>query len=912
MEADKTEEIIKERKEKLKKLFLKKSFLFYIVLALLVYVAWDIRTSNVPGLIDITTGQPTLGPDLDPFLFLRWAKYIVEHGRLMELDSMRYVPLGYDTSGETILLPYLIAYFHKVLNFFKPVSVDYSAVLFPVFMFVLTAIAFALMTRKIFEENEYKNVIALISTGFLIFSPSLLSRTIAGIPEKESAGFFFMFLSFYFLISALNSKNFKRKLILSSLAGITTALMGLVWGGWVYILTTVSVMFFIAFILGKIDKNEFYVLLLWLFFSVVVTQFFSQRYSIKGLLFSTSSGLAFAALLLSLIDILIFQTKFKENKIVKRLGEKYPQKVISLGIFLIIALLLSTTFLGISFIPDFFKGAISQLKQPYYDRLSFTVAENRQPYYTEWKGEFGPTSFSLFNQTYNIPPLFFWLFFFGSISLVYEAVKGLETKKKWIIVLSYIIFLFTLIFSRYSPSSMFNGENNISKFLYFGGILYFIGVFVYLFYFYSKEKNLDELKKIDFRYLLVIAFFIISIIGARSAIRLIMGLVPAASILAGYFVVATFIKAKNSKGDLEKIIVWVIAALIILSAFYALYFNYKIVSGTAPAFVPSIYTQQWQQAMAWVRVNTPENAVFAHWWDYGYWLQSIGNRPTVLDGGNVISYWNHLIARHVLTGHTEEGALNFLYTHNVSYLLIDSTDLGKYSAFSFIGSDVNYDRRSFIPTFVVEPRLTQETKDELMFIYTGGTIIEDDFTYNNNNSTQIFPVGQAGIGGVRLIMDKEGNIKNAQIIIVYKQQQYDVPLNCIYFNNKVYNLNENGYNGCLYIIPSIAQDSGRVNINQFGAGIFIGERVYKTLLTKFYLFNEKSDFFELVYSEDDFVVRDLKNQGAIPQNQDFVLFNGVRGPIKMWKVNYPEGIEIVPEYLETNYPDEIRNAETTF
>ena len=39
------------------------------------------------------------------------------------------------------------------------------------------------------------NLIALISSLFMIVIPIFLSRTIAGIPEKESAAFFFMFLS---------------------------------------------------------------------------------------------------------------------------------------------------------------------------------------------------------------------------------------------------------------------------------------------------------------------------------------------------------------------------------------------------------------------------------------------------------------------------------------------------------------------------------------------------------------------------------------------------------------------------------------------------------------------------------------------------------------------------------------------
>src|SRR3989344_3095434 len=46
-----------------------------------------------PGLWDITTNSYTLGPDLDPWLFLRVAKTIQEQGSVPAIDTMRNVPL---------------------------------------------------------------------------------------------------------------------------------------------------------------------------------------------------------------------------------------------------------------------------------------------------------------------------------------------------------------------------------------------------------------------------------------------------------------------------------------------------------------------------------------------------------------------------------------------------------------------------------------------------------------------------------------------------------------------------------------------------------------------------------------------------------------------------------------------------
>jgi len=104
----------KRKEEIIKTIKLRYSWLSYIILAAIIFIAVKIRKSNLSGLRDVTTGGWTLGPDLDPFLFLRWAKEIITNGSLMAFDTLRYVPLGFKTDGELILLPYLIAWFHKL------------------------------------------------------------------------------------------------------------------------------------------------------------------------------------------------------------------------------------------------------------------------------------------------------------------------------------------------------------------------------------------------------------------------------------------------------------------------------------------------------------------------------------------------------------------------------------------------------------------------------------------------------------------------------------------------------------------------------------------------------------------------------------------------------------------------------
>jgi len=57
-----------------------------------------------------------------------------------------------------------------------------------------------------------------------------------------------------------------------------------------------------------------------------------------------------------------------------------------------------------------------------------------------------------------------------------------------------------------------------------------------------------------------------------------------------------------------------------------------------------ISTNDWADAMQWVRQNTPEDAVIASWWDYGYWISTLGERKTLADNATLIDWQIRKIA----------------------------------------------------------------------------------------------------------------------------------------------------------------------------------------------------------------------------------------------------------------------------
>ena len=859
-------------------------------LAQFIFTPWN-SFKGTPGTWDITTNTWTLGPDLDPWLFLRYAKIIIEQGSLPKIDTMRNVPLGFKPAKETRLLPYMIAGTYYIFNSFSEVNIEFAGVVFPVIMFALTIIAFFLFVREVFlrkdkESRLNANIIAIISTFIMIVIPAFLSRTVAGIPEKESAGFFFMFLSFYLFLKAWKMDNRRNSLILGSLAGLSTALMGLVWGGVSFIYVTIAVSAFLAFILNKVKRKELLVYTLWIFFSFLVFKISSERVSLEGLFTSLDSGLAFLVLFIFLIDLVLWNTKLKNNKLLEKI--RMPHNIISIIVSLVLAVVLLSVFFSPGFIVEKVKVVHRMFFTPVIGRWNITVAENRQPYFTEWEESFGPHIKGI--------ALLFWLFFIGSVVLFKKMLRTIKNRDAWILTIIYILFLLGLIFSRYSGSSTFNGENTISKGVYYLVILLMVGSLIYYRVKYYKEGN-ESFEKIDYEFLFLFSLFALCLFSARSAVRIIMVLAPIAPIFLGYIVVESYNKFRQNKDDTWRVVFGLLTVLLLVLSVFIFWSYYNSVKYQAYGFVPSYYNQQWQKAMEWVREETPEDAVFAHWWDYGYWVQSIGNRATVTDGGNAISFWNYWTGRLVLTGPDEKDALNFLYSHNATHLLIDSTDIGKYTAFSSIGSDEDYDRYSWIPVMVTNNQQIQETRDGEIRAYQGGAALDEDIVYNENGKEIFLPKGNAAIIGILIELKKNNesvSFLQPKGVFYYQGQQIQIPLRYIYINGEIIDF-KSGINGTAFIIQKLEQVGQQVRKDEIGAIIYISPRVMRGLLGQVYLLDDPLDNFphlNLVHTEQNMVIDNLNSQGM--GLRDFVYFQGVQGPIKIWEIEYT-GEEIFNE-----------------
>jgi len=876
-----------------------------LFLFLLIGSSW-IRLQNLPLLKDSTTGE-YIPLALDPFYFLRIAETIVEQGSLPEFDGMR---IRADSVGFTKeILPQAVVYMWKIANVFGNYSIQYIDVISPVVFFILGLIIFFFLIYSLTNSK----ITALLSSFFLAIAPSYLYRTMAGFSDHESIGMFAFFttlLVYSYSLKFLEKEKTRTKnkhlfkiISLSAILGFLTTLTIVSWGGISKYLFMIIPFSFLIFWLIKVQDSEnlnkklsnlliFY--FGWILSTIIFPIFFGlEAFTTIQTRFLSSSGIISLFVLgFMIVDYILIMKKdliLKDNKL-----ERW-RVIISLiitGFFGLIVLMIIKGDVSI------FSDIISRFLDPFgTDRLGLTVAENKQPYLNEWKSQVGKT--------------FFWSFYLGMIFIGLNISKGIKKiKDKVSFSALWILFISGILFSRISPSSLLNGDNFISKLIYFGSFLVF-GAYLLWFYINGRIKIKNSL-------ILIASWMLFILISGRGAIRLFFVIAPFVYFMSGYALINLFNYAKRSREELMKWGAYLVFGILLIA----------LISGSMGAVKSSIqqgkYTGpsanlQWQNAMSWVRENTNEDSIFSHWWDYGYWVEYLGERPVISDGGHFQgTFRDHLIGRYILTNPSPESAMSFMKSNNVSYLLIDQTDIGKYPAYSSIGSNLEWDRMSSITTMISDPKQIQETSKGEIRVYNGASGIGDDIIYEENGSTIFLPGAtfdkfgspnyKSFMIGVILEIEKGREnvesfvLKQPQGVFVYEGKQVKIPLRYVYYQEKEIDF-EKGLEAGIKIIPRAYQDGAGLQIDHIGAALYFNPRAINSLIAQLFLLNDPDKRYptvKLVHSEDHPIVKDLKNQGI--SLDEFLVYQGIHGPIKIFEINYDDDILINEEF--TRYSGE--------
>lgn len=103
-----------------------------------------------------------------------------------------------------------------------------------------------------------------------------------------------------------------------------------------------------------------------------------------------------------------------------------------------------------------------------------------------------------------------------------------------------------------------------------------------------------------------------------------------------------------------------------------------------------IKTNDWINALDWISANTSPNSVIASWWDYGYWITTLGNRTSLADNATI----------------------NQTRIATIAKMFMDQTENGLK-----IAKDLNSD---YIVVYIVGQRFSGTNNSELYVLGNGG------------------------------------------------------------------------------------------------------------------------------------------------------------------------------------------------
>ncbi|MFA5333176.1 MAG: STT3 domain-containing protein [Candidatus Nanoarchaeia archaeon] len=814
------------------------------------FVTQSVRVNNIPNL----EGKNLI--ELDSYLFTRYANYIINNS-LPTIDTMRYYPTGFQTNSELLAPSYTVAFYYKIFQFFgSTMSVTDVAIIYPVISIIIGMIFFFLFVRNLFNQK-----IAFVSSLILVFLPGFLLRTSAGFVDKESIAMFFVFGFLYFISKTLKQEKIPQLIIYSLLSGLF--LMGSVWswGGVNIVLIPLGITFILS-IFFNISKRRHSILYTILTLSALLFTFISPRY---GTGFSILQNYMFLLFPVSLLlNLYYYELSPKISKyFIKYKPQKLPEHFYTIFIGIVLLLLITPFYPGIGFYQKVFTFIENQFLNPMGgDAFSRSVSENQEPYFVSSSGV---DWWSGLNYV-------FFTMMIGSFFLFYTMLKNFP-KQRFFYSILYILIVLVFIFSRFSDSQDYSSFNSFFNTRIFGLELHYVILSIFLIYtlyfVYKHHNKINEFSQINMEYLWLFIWFFLSIVVARGAVRLIFIVCPVAAILSGYAFEALskqlnkIIKSKNISYG----IIAVIFALI-------LFFNFNISYNSNKNFYSSV-TTEWNDATDWMLANTTEDSVFTHWWDYGYWVQGMGNRATTLDGGNYYVDRDHLIGRYLFASRIYQNG-TYDMSEPATYLTKDS---GSPDYFLILDDDVlkfvQMGRIGKRPVYYTVGTFSEEIDNQLNLenstIFTklltfnsiyGAYPVQEDFVYNNfifkKESTYILSIIYPYNPTDQVLGQPYAYVYNPYI----QNQAVILPFNGQCFVNE----------GCI----TYKTDSVREYPLLLQDGVvLITENASDNLFTYLYLLNMSVPGFKLAYDNE----RPLGIQGMVSQSLT---------DIKIYSINYTE------------------------
>ena len=688
---------------------------FTLLVIILLLAGW-IRTLGRAG---IPEGQFT---ENDAYLYYWQADIISKQGQLPQRDMHRWLPTGRDLKPTLNLYSYITAYTHKLITLFFPDVTLYQLHVFaPVIFFIL-----GLGVVYLFLYNVFGIGVAAPVGILLAVIPGCLERSAVGCSDRDS---WCWLLGILVVITYLWKEQIHRRyirLLLSGMSGFFMFLGGLSWEGFGVFMLVILVVELWRFLSSETEAESHLVeCLIWVIMFVPWLYVFSPAYR-QGTGFSTHLA---AIVLVPPLAVLALRC-FRHFLTTHRTISAWIQQYIS-GRAIALILTSSCLLFGLVYVLIHVSTFTNSTVPFSFSPLMQNVTELLAPKDFFWEFRYGAV---------------YWI---GSIGLIYGCIK--LWRKKGIVLSISVCFLTLATFFREYLYTLLSPI--VCEYLFYFGItfvpitalgvavlrkspvkheLIYIAAAVWLFIWLALARGA---KRYDFFIGFPIVLF--ATLSLRSIIAFLSQLIeqylnkrtetqqislPVERTVNPVALKRQRKRRRNSKSnEIEKtsskgwetlmsvpvrnaILTAILLALLLFWLPPARTETYHLAKRgvfTVKEIRTAIPGHDTPQGLAmsntfqWMKTEhiEKEKPVVAAGWSYGSALNVLGGVMTIIDQDHFIPHWIHLYSRHVFCALSEREALEFLYTHDATYLMLTESEVLHPLSTSTVGSNEKQDRQ---------------------------------------------------------------------------------------------------------------------------------------------------------------------------------------------------------------------------
>ncbi|OCT49271.1 Dolichyl-diphosphooligosaccharide--protein glycosyltransferase subunit stt3 [Cladophialophora carrionii] len=627
--------------------------------------------------------------EFDPWFNFRATKYLVKNGFYSFwdwFDDRTWHPLGRVTGGT--LYPGLMVtsgvIYHVLRLLSLPVDIRNICVLLAPAFSGLTALAMYLLTSEMSSSPSA----GLLAAAFMGISPGYISRSVAGSYDNEAIAIFLLVFTFFLWIKAVKNGS----IMWGALAALFYGYMVSAWGGYVFITNLIPLHAFVLILMGRYSSRLYISYTTWYALGTLA----SMQVPFVGFLPVRSSDHMAALGVFGLLQLVGFFNFLREQLP----GKQFQTLLVALGGAIVGLMFLALVGLTVSGVIAPWSGRFYSLWDTGYAKIHIPIIAS--------VSEHQPTAWPAFFFDLN---MLIWLFPAG----VYMCFRNLKDEHVFVVIYAVLASYFAGVMVRLmltlTPVVCCAAALALSHILD-----------TYLYIPTPSEEPADGSN----------GSAKASKIAANPSLRSIRN-----PLIGIYSILSKSVITSMMTGFL---LLFVAHCTWVTSNAYS---SPSVVLASRLPDGSQHIIDDYREAYYWLRQNTPQDAKIMSWWDYGYQIGGMADRPTLVDNNT----WNntHIATVGKAMSSREEVSYPILRQHDVDYVLVVFGGLLGYS-----GDDIN---KFLWMVRIAEGIWPEEVKERDYFTARGEYRVDEEATptmknslmykmsyYNYNN---LFPAGQA-------------------------------------------------------------------------------------------------------------------------------------------------------------------------